>query len=197
MIEQQLERLNAELEKRGLNAAPEHIFRDDALSGAKLNRPGLDRLRDKIATHEIDLVLITAPDRLARKYVHQVLLIEEFEKRGCNVEFIERPMSNDPHDQLLLQIRGAVAEYERSLISERMRRGRLAKLKAGVLLPWSRAPYAYRVDPVRPRDPAGVRSEASEAAVVKQIFEWYLEESTSLLMVLERLRSANIPSPNG
>jgi site-specific DNA recombinase len=69
-IEQQLERLHAELEQRGLPVAPEHIFRDDALSGAKLNRPGLDRLRDQINLHEIDLVLITAPDRLARKYVH-------------------------------------------------------------------------------------------------------------------------------
>jgi site-specific DNA recombinase len=196
-IEQQLERLHAELEQRGLTVAPEHIFRDDALSGAKLNRPGLERLRDQITLHEIDLVLITAPDRLARKYVHQVLLIEEFEKRGCRVEFVERPMSNDPHDQLLLQIRGAVAEYERSLISERMRRGRLAKLKAGVLLPWTRAPYGYRVDPMRPRNPAGVRLEPNEAAIVQQIFTWYLEEGTTLLMVFERLRTAQIPSPKG
>ena len=62
-------------------------------------------------------MLITAPGRLARKYVHQVLLLEELERSGCLVEFLERPMSQDPHDQLLLQIRGAVAEYERSLIS--------------------------------------------------------------------------------
>jgi site-specific DNA recombinase len=59
-------------------------------------------------------------------------------------------MSRDPHDQLLLQIRGAVAEYERTLISERMRRGRLRKLRAGALLPWTRPPYGYRLDPERP-----------------------------------------------
>jgi site-specific DNA recombinase len=86
-----------------------------------------------------------------------MVLIEELEKGGCRVEFVERPMSSEPNDQLLLQIRGAVAEYERTLLSERMRRGRLAKYKAGLLLPWTHTPYGYRVDPDRPRDPAGVR----------------------------------------
>jgi DNA invertase Pin-like site-specific DNA recombinase len=57
-------------------------------------------------------------------YVHQMLLMEEFERGGCQLEFIDQPMSQTPHDQLLVQIRGAVAEYERSLIAERMRRGR-------------------------------------------------------------------------
>ena len=103
-----------------------------------LNRPGLDTLRDAPAGCGGDgrvrgALLVTAPDRLARKYVHQVLLLEELQGRGCRVEFMERPMSHDPNDQLLLQIRGAVAEYERTLIVERMRRGRLAKLRAGQL----------------------------------------------------------------
>jgi DNA invertase Pin-like site-specific DNA recombinase len=68
---------------------------------------------------DVDLVLVTAPDRLARNYVHQVLLIDELAGHGCQVEFPDRPVSADPHDQLLLQIRGAVAEYERTLIAER------------------------------------------------------------------------------
>lgn len=78
-------------------------------------------------------MLITAPDRLARNYVHPVVLLEELEQHGCQVQFLDRPMSHDPHDQLLLQIRGAVAEYERTLITERMRRGRQRKLAAGLL----------------------------------------------------------------
>ncbi len=80
-------------------------------------------------------VLLTAPDRLARNYVHQMVLLEELTQHGCHVEFLERPMSDDPHDQLLLQIRGAVAEYERILIADRMRRGRQAKIRSGLLLP--------------------------------------------------------------
>jgi len=139
--EQQLQRLQSHLQTKGWSLPQENIFRDDGYSGAILRRPGLDRLRDKVAATDFDVVLITDPDRLARNYVHQVLLMEELQRFGCRVEFLDRPMSTDPHDQLLLQIRGAVAEYERSLITERMRRGRLLKLRAGLLLPWTRAPY--------------------------------------------------------
>jgi hypothetical protein len=90
--------------------------RDEGYSGATLRRPGWDRLRDQESLGGFDQILITAPDRLARKYVHQMLLIEEFEGRGSQVSFVDRPLSQDPNDQLLLQIRGAVAEYERTLI---------------------------------------------------------------------------------
>src|SRR5919109_936060 len=126
-----------------------------------------------------------------------MVLIEELEKCGCRVEFVERPMSSEPDDQLLLQIRGAVAEYERTLIKERMRRGKLAKLKAGLLLPWTRTPYGYRADPDRTRDPDGVRVDEEKAAVVAEIFAMYLEEETSLFGVSERLRARGIRSPRG
>jgi site-specific DNA recombinase len=150
-IEQQIERLKAHIAVKGWLLDAERIYRDDGHSGAKLNRPGLDSLRDHAALAEFDLVLVTAPDRLARNYVHQVLLIEELGERGIPVEFLDRPMSEDPHDQLLLQIRGAVAEYERTLIADRMRRERLAKFRTGKLLPWTRPPYGYKVDPVNLR----------------------------------------------
>jgi site-specific DNA recombinase len=140
-IDQQLDRLRARVEADGAEPAPAClVFRDDGYGGSSLRRPGLDALRDAVASAEVERVLITAPDRLARKYVHQVLLLEELERFGCVVEFLDRPMSHAPHDQLLLQIRGAVAEYERTLIAERMRRGRLAKLRTGTLLPWTRVP---------------------------------------------------------
>ena len=158
-IEQQLDRLRAAAAERGWELDDQHVYRDDGYSGARLGRPGLDRLRDHAALAELDVVLVTAPDRLARNYVHQVLLVDELAGHGCRVEFLDRPMSDDPHDQLLLQIRGAVAEYERTLITERMRRGRQARLRAGTLLPWTRPPFGYRLDPDRPRDAAAVRTE--------------------------------------
>ena len=111
-IEQQLDRLRAAAAERGWDLEDQHVYRDDGYSGARIGLPGLDRLRDHAALAELDVVLVTAPDRLARNYVHQVLLIDELAGRGCQVEFLDRPMSADPHDQLLLQIRGAVAEYE-------------------------------------------------------------------------------------
>jgi site-specific DNA recombinase len=110
-------------QEQGWQLSEEHISRDDGYSGAHLSRPGLDRLRDAVALAEVDVVVITAPDRFARKYLHQVLLIEELASPGVQVAFVERPLSEDPNDQLLLQIRGAVAEYERTLITEQMRLG--------------------------------------------------------------------------
>ncbi|MFQ5796660.1 MAG: recombinase family protein [Candidatus Bipolaricaulia bacterium] len=196
-IDQQLTRLYAYVEEQGWTVDQPHIYRDDGYSGARLSRPGLDRLRDRAALAEIDGVLITEPDRLARKYVHQVLLIEELEQHGCRVEFIDHPMSQDPHDQLLLQIRGAVAEYERTLIAERMRRGRLMKLRAGQLLPWTKPPFGYRADPERPRDPAGLRQDEFEAVVVQQMFAWYVEAQATLYSVAKRLTEAGIATPTG
>jgi site-specific DNA recombinase len=196
-IEQQLDRLRAAVAERGWVLDGQHVYRDDGYSGAGLGRPGLDRLRDHAALADLDVVLVTAPDRLARNYVHQVLLIEELAGHGCQMEFLDRPMSNDPHDQLLLQIRGAVAEYERTLIAERMRRGRLAKLRAGALLPWTRPPFGYRVDPERPRDAAAVRVEPGEAVLVAQLFDWYLEPQATLYRLARRLTGLGVATPTG
>src|SRR5438445_1852313 len=108
-------------------------------------------------------------------------------------------MSDDPHDQLLLQIRSAVAAYERTLIAERMRRGRQAKLRSGQLLPWTRAPYGSLLDPDRPRDPSRVRIDPVQAAVVAQMFAWYTDpgQTPSLYQVAKRLSEAQIPTPRG
>ncbi len=196
-IEQQLDRLRAAVAERGWVLDEQHVYRDDGYSGARLGRPGLDRLRDHAALADLDVVAVTAPDRLARNYVHQVLLLEELAGHGCRVEFLDRPMSADPHDQLLLQIRGAVAEYERTLIAERMRRGRLARLRAGTLLPWTRPPFGYRLDAGRPRDPAAVRVEPGEAALVAQLFDWYLEPQATVYRLARRLTELGVATPMG
>jgi site-specific DNA recombinase len=196
-IEQQLDRLRSAAAERGWVLDDQHVYRDDGFSGARLGRPGLDRLRDHAALADLDVVLVTAPDRLARNYVHQVLLIEELAGHGCRVEFLDRPMSSDPHDQLLLQIRGAVAEYERTLIAERMRRGRQAKLRAGTLLPWTTPPFGYRLDPERPRDAAVVRVEPAEATLVAQMFDWYLEPQATVYQLARRLTELGVATMRG
>jgi len=127
-----------------------------------------------------------------------MLLLEELERFGCAVEFLDRPMSHDdPHDQLLLQIRGAVAEYERTLIADRMRRGRLAKLRTGTLLPWTRVPYGYLVDPDRPRDPSGVRIDPAVGPIVHHLFVRYLEDGMTLGALVAALEREGVPTPHG
>ncbi len=196
-IEQQIERLKEYDQTHAVGLSEKHIYRDDGYSGATLNRPGLDRLREAVRDGLITHIMITAPDRLARSYVHQMLLLDEFKQAGVTVIFVDRPMSEDPHDQLLLQIRGAVAEYERTLIADRMRRGRQMKFRAGKLLPWTRAPYGYRVDPEHPRDPQGVRIDEAEAAVIRDMFEWYAKEGRSLFGLAHRLVAQKVITPNG
>ena len=134
-IEQQVALLRAHLAEHPEWMLDEaHVFRDDGFSGAKLERPALDALRDQAARAAFDAVLITQPDRLARKYVHQMVVLEELERRGIAVIFIDRPPSNDPHELLVTQIRAAVAEYERVLITDRMRRGRQSKLRPATVI---------------------------------------------------------------
>jgi site-specific DNA recombinase len=196
-ITQQLDRLHAHARTAGWTIMPQHLYRDEGYSGARIDRPALDRLRDAAERGEFQIVLVTAPDRLARRFVHQTLLLEELGQGGCTVVFLDRPISQDPHDQLLLQIRGAVAEYERALIADRTRRGRLAKLRVGQLLPWIHTPYGYRCDPQYPRDPARWRIEESEANVIRQMFSWYADEGLSIHAIAARLVQRQVPTYHG
>src|SRR5215217_4445641 len=197
-IEQQVTQLQTYVTAReGWTVREEHIFRDDGHSGAKLDRPGLDALRDHAARAAFDVVLITAPDRLARNFVHQMVVLEELQRRGVRVVFCDRPCSDDPHEQLVTQIRGAVAEYERTLIADRMRRGRQARLRSGQLLPWTRAPYGYRLHPERPRDPAAVQVDSVAAVVVQELFAAYAAGGVTLHALAAQLTARGVPTPTG
>src|SRR5919197_3154538 len=198
-IEQQVAQLRTYVAaQQGWRLGEEHILRDDGHSGATLDRPGLDALRDHAARAAFDVVVICAPDRLARNFVHQMVVLEELRRRGVRVVFCDRPVSDDPHEQLVTQIRGAVAEYERTLIADRMRRGRLAKMRAGQLLPWtSQIPYGYRVSAERPRDPALVEVDPYEASIVQEIFVAYAEGRATLHSLAEELTRRGIPTPRG
>src|SRR4051794_4727147 len=170
-IDSQLEALRGWAAASGHELKRGHTFIDEGYSGSRLDRPALDRLRDAAREGEFDVIAVYTPDRLARRYAYQVLLLEEFRRAACAVEFIERPISDDPHDQLLLQIPGAIAEYERAVLSERFRRGKLQKARAGQ---WGagRAPYGYRYVPKRDGVPGHLVIDEDEAAVVRRLYRW-------------------------
>ena len=196
-IEQQVTALRAYARERGWDLTEAQLYRDEGWSGARLDRPGLDRLRDAVARAAVDVLLVVSPDRLARRYAYQVWLLEEFARAGCEVIFLERPPSDDPQDALVIPIRGAVAEYARTVIADGTRRGRLAKLRAGQLLPWSTPPYGYLLAPRAPRDPATLRVDEAQAAVVRQIFAWYVEDGLTRYAVAQRLTAAPTPTAKG
>jgi site-specific DNA recombinase len=115
---------------------------DDGYSGAMLARPELDRLRDDASKGLFEAVLAYDPDRLARKYAYQVLVIEELKSKGIECIFKEMKIVTTPEDQLLLDVRGVVAEYERAKILERTRRGRLHRAKSNHII-GNIPPYGY------------------------------------------------------
>jgi site-specific DNA recombinase len=198
-IDSQVAALLARAAADGHEITPELRFLDDGQSGASLIRPALERLRDLAAMAAIDLVYIHAPDRLARSYAHQAVLVEEFARAGAEVVFLNRPIGQTPEDTLLLQLQGMFAEYERARIVERGRRGKRHRAQAGAVSVLGRAPYGYRYVGRREAGDDMARFEVveGEAAVVRRIFGWVGEERASLAVVCQRLFEAGVPSPTG
>jgi site-specific DNA recombinase len=191
-IASQLEALVGAASALGLEVPDERRYVDEGLSGARLDRPALDALRDHAADGLLDVVFVYAPDRLARNYVYQQIVLEELERRGVRVHFVERPISERPEDRLLVQMQGVIAEYERAKILERTRRGRLHKVRAGQMLPFGVAPYGYAI--VRPpHAPHGVVVvDEVEASHVRTMYRWVLEEGLSARQVAKRLNALGV-----
>ena len=136
------------------------------------------------------MVVVLAPDRLARRYAYQVLLLEELKRAGIEVLFCERPINDSPDDQLLLQIQGAIAEYERAKILERCRRGRLHRARRGELAPPA-PPYGYTYAARKYGGDGQIRIHDEEAAMVRQVFAWYTQERVSLYGIVQRLNASS------
>jgi site-specific DNA recombinase len=185
-IASQLAPLRAWARSADHTLSEDHVFRDEGYSGARLDRPGLDALRDAVRDREVDIVGVLTPDRLARKYAYQVLLLEEFRRAGCAVAFVNHAISDDPGDQLLLQIQGAVAEYERALLAERFRRGKQQKARAGQFI-GAKAPYGYRYRPRQDGAAGRLEIDPAEAEVVRMLYDWLVSEGLTLRQILKRL----------
>ena len=121
------------LEQRAAREGDELVgrFVDDGYSGARFNRPGLDALRDQAEAGVFELVWCLTPDRLARNFAYQMLVVDEFARLGVELRFVDAPPLDDPQARLLVQVQGVIAEYERAHSAERQRRGKLYKVRAG------------------------------------------------------------------
>ncbi len=197
-IESQLSDLRAHVKALGLVLPSEHEFVDNGYSGSTLIRPALEQLRDVVAAGGIDQVYVHCPDRLARNYAHQVLLLEEFLRAGVEVNFLNREVGQTPEDQLLLQVQGMIAEYERAKILERSRRGKRHAAQGGSVSVLSGAPYGYRY--VSKRDGDGqARFDVllEEARVVRQVFGWVGQDRCSIGEVCRRLNEAREQTRTG
>src|SRR5260370_538097 len=165
--------------------------------GGRVVGAGLEGLRDLAAQGCLDVVLVYSPDRLARKFAYQALLLEEFARAGVRVEFVKGPRSDTPEDQLLVQFQGIFAEYEKAQLTERYRRGKAYRAPTGSVNVLSGAPFGYRY--VRKTDLAGAAYEviAHEAALVAEMFRRYADDGASIADLARWLTGLGAPTRTG
>ena len=197
-IASQLEALEQRVRGDGHRLESELRFVDDGYSGSTLVRPALERLRDQAAAGGFDRLYVHSPDRLARSYVYQMLLVEELGRCGVELAFLNHEIGKTPEDHLLLQMQGMMAEYERAKILERVRRGKLHSARAGRVSAVGKAPYGYRyVSKAEGGGLARWEVHAEEAAVVEQMFRWMGLEGCSLAEIGRRLKEKGIRTQMG
>jgi len=190
-VASQVAALRERIAADGLVLPDDRAFVDEGYSGATLIRPALERLRDAAAAGSVDRLYVHSPDRLARKYAYQALLIDELRRAGVEVVFLNRALGQSPEDDLLLQVQGMVAEYERAKILERSRRGKRHGAHSGVVNVLSGAPYGYQY--ITKHEGGGrARYEIllEEARVVRLAFDWVGRERVSIGEVVRRLTQA-------
>src|SRR5436305_5237463 len=197
-IASQVEALEERLGRDGLPLEKELRFIDDGFGGSTLVRPALERLRDAAAEGAIDRLYVHCPDRLARSYAYQVLLVDELRRCGVELVFLNRPLGHSPEDDLLLQVQGVIAEYERAKILERCRRGKLHAARRGSVSALAAAPYGYRyVTRLEGGGTARYDVVPEQARVVQQVFAWVGQERCSIGEACRRLFQQGVPSPGG
>jgi len=197
-IESQISALSERARRDGTPVPPERQFVDDGISGATLVRPALDRLRDLAAVGAIDRIYVHSPDRLARNYAYQVLLLDEWRRANVELVFLNRSLGQSPEDDLLLQMQGIIAEYERAKFMERSRRGKRHAAQSGSVNVMSCAPFGYRYVSVR-EGGGKARFEPNDvqAGVVQRIFTWIGHDRCSLHEVCRRLQKAGELTASG
>ncbi len=198
-IASQCDEIRRRIRDDGYQLIEANVFCDEGYTGSELLRPALERLRDAIASSLLDRVYIHSPDRLVRKSAHQVLLLEEFRKYDCEIVFLNQPDIGDSAEaNLLIQMQGIIAEYEREKIMERMRRGRRYAASTGQVGVLGRAPYGYRyVTKVSGGGKAHWEVDAVESEHVRWMFEWVDQHGMTLAAIQRELAARGIFSRKG
>ncbi len=171
------------------------VFADEGVSGETLKRPALESLRQKIDRKEVKSVYCLDPDRLSRKLLHQLLLTEEWERQGVCLYFVNGDYSKTPEGNLFYALRGAISEFEKAKITERMCRGRREKARQGRVLRDFQI-YGYDFDPINEQ----LVVNPKEAAVVRQIYRWVIApppEIDGVSAIARTLTKQGVPTKRG
>ena len=172
-------------------------YKDDGWSGSMLARPSLDHLRDDAAKQLFDVVIVNDVDRLARDVAHLGIIKGDLERKKVALIFRKLPAETSPTHNLMVNILGSFAEFERSLIIDRTRRGRRHKVEFKKEYVGCSAPYGYRYFRIIPPDkPGRLEINSAEALVVRQMYHW-AGEGQSMTKIARRLTDLGIPTSRG
>ena len=189
-LAQQIEALRAYAAAEGYEVLEE--VADPGQSGASLERPGMDRVRDLVAAGGVSVVLAQDRDRFAREPAYHYLLRREFEERGTKIRALNDRGDESPEGELTDGILDQLAKYERAKISERTRRGKLQKAREGKVIATMKPPYGFRYNEARD----ALVVHGPEADVVAQVFR-LAAEGLGTKAIQTRLYRQGIPSPTG
>jgi len=197
-IDSQVAAIRLQVATDGALLDDKNCFLDNGVSGSTLHRPALERLRDAAYIGDFKRLYVHSPDRLARKYAYQVLIIDELQKQGIEIIFLNRAIGASPEEDLLLQMQGMFAEYERAKIMERSRRGKRHAATRGSVNVLSAAPYGYRYVSRKSGDgQASYEINDEQAVIVRQVFEWVGRDRLSIGEVARRLRVQGAKTSTG
>jgi DNA invertase Pin-like site-specific DNA recombinase len=189
-LAQQLEALRAYCEREGYQILEEVV--DAGQSGASLERPGMDRVRDLVAAGGVSVVLAQDRDRFAREPAYHYLLKREFEEHGTKMRALNDWGDDSPEGELTDGILDQLAKYERAKTAERTRRGKLQKARQGKFIATVKAPYGFRYNEARD----GLLINASERMAMEKIFRW-AAEGHGTKAIQTKLYREGVPSPTG
>ncbi|MDQ3913254.1 MAG: recombinase family protein [Actinomycetota bacterium] len=190
-LAQQLEALREYAAGEGYEVLEE--VSDPGWSGAYLDRPGLDHVRDLVQSGGVRVVLAQDRDRFAREPAYHYLLKREFGEHGCRLKALNDRGDDSPEGELTDGILDQLARYERAKTAERSRRGKLRRAREGKVIAGTRCPYGFNYNDTR--DNYVVDPE--RMAVVRRIFEMLATEGTTVYAVQHELKRMGIPSPSG
>src|SRR5215210_2057470 len=188
-LAQQLEALREYAAREGYDVLEE--VADEGWSGAYLERPGLDKVRDLVDAGGVDVVAALFRDRIARGVYVQILK-EEFVQHGTRLIALNAQTDDSPEGELHGGILDQFAAYERAKIAERTRRGKIRKAREGKVVATRKPPYGFRYNEARD----GLLVHEPEMLIVEKIFR-LAAEGLGTSTIQRRLYNEKLPSPGG
>jgi site-specific DNA recombinase len=189
-LAQQIEALRAYAASEGYEVLEE--VRDAGQSGASLERPGMDRVRDLVAAGGVSVVLAQDRDRFAREPAYHYLLRREFEEHGTKIRALNDRGDDSPEGELTDGILDQLAKFERAKMAERTRRGRLRKAREGKVVAGRSPRYGFKLNATRD----GYEVDEEKMAVIHRIFR-EVADGTTLRALALRLDREGVSTPRG